>query len=145
VKFAYRLEDINRYGPGPCPPCPSPKYITLNKSENIKYLCEPDSVFIAYLNYNQTLKSCENMLTTILDMRKGQNKLYSKINATRELNAICNISHQEKRITIYIMSGRITVLISITHLSHLPIDMFTEYIFHDSITGEIIKDVHAVY
>jgi hypothetical protein len=109
-------------------------------TENVRYLFELFDECKLYFNSKLCCIQNENSITLIFDMREGQNVLYLKINETPLLHAISNISRIKRRIEIWINCGKSITLISSTHLKCLPIDLSEKYIYHDAITGEIIKN-----
>jgi hypothetical protein len=118
-------------------------------TNNIYYLCEIPIECMLYFDGDLFRETDEIAVTIVLDMREGQDTIvdpyeptagcacYIKVNEISVQNAICNISHVEKRIDVWVDDGGSITINSLTHLKHLPIDLSKEHIYHDSITGEI--------
>jgi hypothetical protein len=108
-------------------------------TQHIRYLFEPLNEVRLFIDSNPSPDVREVDLTIILDMRENQNKLYFKVGGVTINNVICNISHVQKRLNIWIKDAERLKIISLTHLVCLPIDLTKEYTYQDSNTGEIIK------
>jgi hypothetical protein len=92
----------------------------------------------------QTISNEPNDLTAILDMREypqTPNKqvigcaFYFRLNGEMSPYVIANIPYSKKRIRIELQQYSKMIIISTTHLKHLPIDVNTKYVYYNSENG----------
>jgi hypothetical protein len=83
------------------------------------------------------VKLCHSFLTVILDMRKGQDVVYYRINDTM-LFYVSSVDHEKKYIDIILGREDSITLISTKHLKHLPSYMFNKRINQN----ELIKRIN---
>jgi hypothetical protein len=90
------------------------------------------------INSNLYHESHENIMTVILDMRKGYGRMYFKINDILLPCSIYNISHNKKQIHITVGYDEMATIKSIKDLTVLPIEVSENCIYYDSHNGEIV-------
>jgi hypothetical protein len=113
------------------------KYIYKILTKSIRYLFDLQDKCMLYFDPKLFLEKGVINITIILDMISRE--LYLKVDGVPIRHAICNIPHKKKRVNIWVYNGTSITLISLTHLKCVPINLSEKYIYHDSITGEIVN------
>lgn len=99
------------------------------RTEHVQYMFEEHVKSTVYLESHLYNETGANYLTVVLDMRKGQNKLYFKINGVALPLVISKIPHSKRQIEFDFVGGAQINIISAMQLTNLPINLSQKKVY----------------